>query len=108
MVEKYNVKISNNFYKQSREIYNYILKESVQNANKFINKLEIQIKKIKKSPSAYPPLTNFPNKLKLYRYSYVMKSFKIIYKISGSLIIILGIVHKGRANSEYNKIRKIH
>ncbi len=102
---KRQVKIKKQFDEQGREIANYILQSSKVNAEKFVNEIDKQTDKIKKSPKAYPPEPYLPTKNNLYRFALVMKSWKIIFKVTGKLLVFLGIIHTTRHPKAIKKLR---
>jgi plasmid stabilization system protein ParE len=105
-MKKRKVAISPDFDKQFDEFYEYIYKESPQNAEKFVRALEKNMKLIEKNPEAYPPVTNFPNKTKRYRYKIFMKSFKIVYKCLKEVLIFVGLLHTSQGYKAYQNLRK--
>jgi len=98
--------IAKEFRNQAKEIHDYISMDSPQSAEKFTSELLIEINKIEKNPEANPPVTNFPNKTKRYRYKIFMKSFKIVYKYLKEVLIFTGLLHTSQGDSAYKKLRK--
>jgi plasmid stabilization system protein ParE len=76
------IKIKRQFDEHGREIARYIGKDSVQNAQKFINEVDKLTDKIEQNPKAFPPEPYLPTENNLYRFAIVMKSWKIIFKTS--------------------------
>ncbi len=105
-MKKRKITIGQDFDKQFDEFYEYIYKESPQNARKFVRALEKNMKSIEKNPEANPPVTNFPNKTMRYRYRIFMKSFKIVYKYLKEVLIFTGLLHTSQGNKAYQKLRK--
>jgi len=105
MVKKHKVKSKNQFKNDGREIADFIRKESPQNAAKFSSEVVKKLKKIKQNPQAFPPEPYLPTKNNLYRFAIVMKSWKIIYKVSDKLLVFLGIIHTSRHPREIKKLR---
>ena len=89
------------FTKQLRKHYEYITQESLQNAEKLLAEVNIAIQKIVAYPTSNPPVINFPNKTKYYRFRIVMKSFKIVYKVLKQKVLFVGIVHKRQGDKVY-------
>ncbi len=87
------------------EIYDYIIKNSPQNAKKFAEQLDVQIEKIKQSPKAFPAEYYLQTKNNLYRFALVMKRWKIIYKVTNELLVFLGIIHTAQHPREIKKLR---
>ena len=81
------------------EIYNYIFRNSEQNARKFSDEVKSIILWIIKNPTAGNLETKIYSKNNWYRYKIVMKSWKIIYKLTKTTITFLRIIHVKR-NSE--------
>ena len=92
---KRKVIIKKRFRDDLKNIFEYINKDSPQNAKKFKDEIRFQLERIKSHPSAYPKLEvkDLDNDNSEYRFAHYMKTFKIIYKIPNNLLIILGIVH---------------
>ncbi len=93
------------FKSQAKEIYEYISKESLQNAEKFIENLLAEIQIIEKHRTSNPPITNFPNQLNRYRFKVYMKSFKIVYKVLADKLVFIGLLHTSQSNDAYKKLR---
>ena len=97
--------VTENFEKQAEEQYDYIYTNSPQNANKFADGISLIIKKIYEHPKAYPPEPNIPSKQNMYRFKLYMKSWKIIFKVTNNLLIILGIINTKQHSREIKKLR---
>ena len=97
--------VTENFEKQAEVQYDYIYTNSPQNANKFADGLSSAIKLIYEHPKAYPPAPIIPTKHNLYRFKLYMKSWKIVFKVTNNLLIILGIVNTKRHPREIKKLR---
>ena len=85
--------------------YDYIYNDSPQNAKKFAKELDQKIDKIKKQPTAFPPEPALRTEKNWYRFSILMKRWKLIYKVTNDLLIFLGIIHTSRHNRELKKFR---
>src|SRR5258708_3698287 len=101
---KANLKIIiDNEAKQSiRILYNYIKKDSLQNAEKIRSKILVSISQLKKNPEKYPPdKYRFDNDTS-YR-AYEIYRYRITYHISLSLeeIRIIRIRHSKMNPLEY-------
>ena len=55
---------------------------SPQNTAKFAKEVDLEIEKIYKQPTAFPPELYLSTKNNLYRFAIVMKSWKIIFKVT--------------------------
>jgi len=97
--------VTENFEKQAEEQYDYIYINSPQNADKFADGISPAIKKISEHPKAYPLEPVILTKQNLYRFNLYMKSWKIIFKVSNKLLVILGIVNTKRHPREIKKLR---
>ncbi len=104
-MNKRKVVITPKFDKQFEEFYDYISKESPQNAEKFVHDLQKQMKAIEKHPKSYPPITNFDNITQRYRFKIFMKSFKIVFKVLKKMLIFVGLLHTSQGNLAYKKLR---
>ncbi len=91
--------------KDVEEIFEYIKRDSPQNANKFKKETINRIDKVELNPTAYPPESNLNSKRKLYRFTLLMKSWKLIFKVTNELLIFLGIVHTSRHHTQIKKHR---
>ncbi len=105
MVRKRKVKSKKQFDKQGREIANYIRQNSEQNSIKFVAEANEMLDNIKANPKGFPPEPYLPTKKNLYRFALVMKSWKIIFKVSNNLLVFLGIIHTARNPNEIKKLR---
>ena len=98
-------KIKKQFDVHGREIVAHIKKNSLQNAQNFIKEVDKLTDKIEKSPKAFPPEPYLFTKNNLYRYAIIMKSWKIIFKLSNKLLVFIGIIHTSRHPREIKKLR---
>ena len=105
MVKSRNIIFLNRFEKQGHNIVKYIRIKSPQNAEKFKRQILLQIEAIKQNPKLFPKEKYLYTKRGLYRFSLVMKSWKIIYKVTNSKIIFLGIIHTAQHPSKIKKLR---
>ena len=105
MVMKRETKIKKQFDTQGREIAEYIRQNSEQNVQRFISEVDKLIDKIEENPKAFPSELYLPTNNNLYRFSIVMKSWKIIFKVTNKLLIFLGIIHTARHTKEIKKLR---
>ncbi len=105
MVMKRETKIKKQFDMQGREITGYIRQNSEQNAQKFISEVDKLTDKIEENPKVFPSEPYLPTDNNLYRFAIVMKSWKIIFKVTNKLLILLGIIHTARHPKEIKKLR---
>lgn len=87
------------------EIFDYINENSPQNAIKFAEELDVKIEEITINPTAFPPEKTLPTKRNWYRFSKLMKSWKILYKVTNKVLVFLSIVHSKRHSKEIEKLR---
>lgn len=98
------IKIQKKFEIQGQQIVDYIRNNSPQNAEKFKTEVERIVNDIMQFPETYPPEPFLYTKNNLYRFAKVMKSWKIIFKVSNEFIVFLGIVHTARNPEEIQKL----
>ncbi len=90
---------------EAEKIYNYIKNNSPKNADKFKSELLKQINTVEISPTANPQENSLNGKRILYRFTLVMKSWKLIFKVTDKLLIFVGIIHTKRQINEIQKLR---
>jgi len=105
MVKSRTVIFQNIFEKQGHNIVKYIRIKSPQNAEKFKKQVLLKTEAIKQNPKLFPTEKYLYTKRGLYRFSLVMKSWKIIYKITNSKIVFLGIIHTAQHPREIKNLR---
>ncbi len=93
------------FDKHFDENFVFLKRRSPQNAMIFAEKVDKKIEAIKQNPKLFPTEKYLYTKRSLYRFSLVMKSWKIIYKVTNSKIIFLGIIHTAQHPSKIKKLR---
>ena len=92
MTKKYKVSISQNTQNDLEHIFAYISGDSIANAKKFILEMEKKIHNLETYPERF---TFIPENLYLqgsYRHM-IHKKYRIIYRISGSHVYIMRIIH---------------
>ncbi|RLD57954.1 MAG: hypothetical protein DRJ05_08845 [Bacteroidetes bacterium] len=105
MVNSRIVKVKRQFDEQGREIVAYIRQKSEQNSQKFIYEVDKVTDQIKQTPKAFPQELNLPSKYNWYRFAIVMKSWKIVFKVTDKYLVFLSIVYAGRHPREVVKLR---
>ncbi len=90
----------------TEEIYNYIKLNSPQNAQKFKSEILKQIDQVEKNPESYPGENYLNTVIILYRFALVMKSWKLIFKVTKTVLTFIGIVHTSQHTNEIKKLRK--
>ena len=76
------------------------------NAIKVSEKIFSTIENIAANPFAYKECEQILTKTKIYRRAMCL-SWLIIYKITNTEILILGVIHGARSRSKVSKLRKI-
>ncbi len=105
MSKKIEIKYKEKFEDDFVEIYGYISEESLQNATKFAQEVKEKVNWIIENPMAGQIEMQIHSKQNWYRYKNVMKSWKIVYKITKTLLVFLGIIQTKRHPSETKKLR---
>jgi len=97
--------ITTQLEQQFDETFQFIQQDSSQNAEKFAQQLNEKLEKIEEHPTAFSPEPNLPTKKNWYRFAIVMRRWKVIYKVTNSMLVFLGIVHTARHPDEIKKLR---
>jgi plasmid stabilization system protein ParE len=97
--------IQDKVFKHVEEIYEYIKENSPQNAEKFKQEVKNKIQEVESHPTAYPPENIANSKKQIYRFTLVMKSWKLVFKVTQELLIFLGIIHTSRHPNEIKKLK---
>ena len=97
--------IQEKVFEQVEEIYSYIKKNSIQNAEKFKQELQEKINEVERHPTACPPEITANSKIILYRFAIVMKKWKLVFKVTQKLLFFLGIIHTSRNPNEIKKLK---
>ena len=105
MVKSRTIIFQEQFEKQGRNIVNYIRINSLQNSVKFKKQILLKIEAIKQNPKLFPTERYLYTKKGLYRFSIIMKSWKIIYKVTNSKLIFLGIIHTAQHPRKIKNLR---
>ena len=87
------------------EIWDYIAKDSIQNADKFIFDLKEIMDKIEKYPESNPMFLPLSGKRKLYRFRIYKKNYLIIYKLLKYKLIYIRVVYSRRKPSFYKNLK---
>ncbi len=104
----YSLRLSENALQNIDDITGYIafIKHQPLNAISVGDKIFETINRIEQNPLAFRQCEEIPTKTKIYRKA-VCLSWKIIYKIKASEIVVLGIIHGSRRASNYRELRKV-
>lgn len=105
MANKRKVLYKKSFEQDFEEVYDYINQDSEQNAKKFAQEVKNKIEKIIKNPTAQSPEILIYSKQNCYRFKNVMKSWKIIFKVTKSILVFLSIIHIKRNPNKIKKLR---
>ncbi len=100
-----DIKFKIQFTIEGQAITTYIRLNSIKNAEKFKIEIEKTIENIKHSPKAYPPEPYLYTVGNLYRFAKVMKSWKIIFKVTQNVLVFLAIIHKSQNPKEIKRLR---
>lgn len=102
------VRITISALQNINEVTGYIafVSQSPANAIKVGDAIFNTIDRIEKNPLAFKECEELSTKSKLYRRA-LCYSWVIIYKITETEIIILGIIHAARRPSSIKKLRKV-
>ncbi|MFV7235175.1 type II toxin-antitoxin system RelE/ParE family toxin [Flavobacterium sp. ZB4R12] len=98
--------ISQKYYEDLEQIVDYIefVKLQPLNAIKVGNGIQKTMNKIILNPTIYAECENIPTKSKIYREA-GYKSWLIVFKLKGNVIIILGVLSGKRKPSNFKKIK---
>ncbi|MBN1463413.1 MAG: type II toxin-antitoxin system RelE/ParE family toxin [Paludibacteraceae bacterium] len=105
MSKKREIKYKGEFDDDFMKIYKYISEDSSQNATKFAQEVKEKINWIIENPTAGQIEIQIHSKHNWYRYKIVMKSWKIIYKVTRTLLVFIGIIHTKQHPNETKKLR---
>ena len=92
-------------FTEAEKIYEYIKTNSPQNAEQFKKELLKKINKVETNPEGYPAESFLNAKTILYRFTLIMKSWKLVFKSTTKLLIFIGIVHTSRHPNEIKKLK---
>nr|NQU92755.1 type II toxin-antitoxin system RelE/ParE family toxin [Bacteroidota bacterium] len=106
--ETYSLRVTENALHNIDEITGYIayIKRQPINAIRVGDKIFETINRIESNPLTFRECEEIPTKTKIYRKAVCM-SWLVIFKIKGSEVIILGIIHGSRKPDRIKQFRKI-
>ena len=104
----YQIRLSENAVQNIDEITGYIafINHEPLNAIKVGDVIFDTIDRIEQNPYAFKECEFIPTKTKMYRQALCL-SWYIIYKVTGSEITILGLIHTSRKPSKRKALKKI-
>ncbi len=104
----YSLRVTENALENINDITGYIayINHQPMNAIRVGDKIFETIGRIEQNPLAFKECEEIPTKTKIYRKA-VCLNWLIIFKIKGSGVIILGIIHGSRRTSMIKKLRKV-
>ena len=104
----YSLRVTDNALQNIDDITGYIafIKHQPENAITVGDRIFETIDRIEQNPLAFRECEEIPTKTKVYRKAVCMR-WNIIYKIKGSEILILGIIHSSRRVSRVRSLRNI-
>ena len=92
-------------FSEAEIIYKYIKQDSPQNADLFKQELLAAIEKVEANPEGCPSEDYLNAKRIIYRFTLVMRRWKLIFKTTKELLVFIGIVHTSRHPKEIRKIK---
>jgi plasmid stabilization system protein ParE len=106
--ETYQVRISTNALQNIDEITGYIafINHQPLNAIKVGDAIFATIDRIAANPYAFKECAEIPTKTKMYRKA-ACYSWTIVFKITASEIVVLGVIHSARRPSRLKALKKI-
>ena len=104
----YQVRISTNALQNIDEITGYIafINHQPMNAIKVGDAIFATIDRIALNPFAFKECVELPTKSKIYRTA-ICYSWTIVFKITSSEIVVLGILHSPRRPSRLRALKKV-
>lgn len=105
MSDKRKVFYKKEFEEDFEKIYDYISIDSEKNARNFARDTKEKIEWIIDNPTSGTPEKQIHSKQNWYRFKTVMKSWKIIYKVTKTILVFLAIIHTKRHPKEVKKLR---
>lgn len=105
MSENKEIIYKEEFEENFEDIYEYINEDSEQNAKEFANDVKEKVEWIIKNPTAGNVENKIHSKQNWYRFKIVMKSWKIVYKVTKTLLVFLGIIHMRKHPDNIKKLR---
>ena len=102
------IRILDEAYEDIENITDYITNDNQQpfNAIKVGETIFTSIERIENNPFVYKECEQLTTKTKIYRQASCL-SWLIIYKITATEIVILGVIHGARNPSKIKKFRKL-
>jgi toxin ParE1/3/4 len=95
MPKKFRVEITETAEKDIADIWDYIARDSNEAASKFILLFEEQIERLENLPERCPMIPENDILGTKYRH-FIYGAYRAIYKISGSRVIIMRVIHGAR------------
>ena len=106
MFNNFKISYKKEFEEEFNKIYALISENSTQNAQKFASELKFEIEWIIKYPIAGTIEKRIYSKQNWYRFKIIMKSWKIIYKVTNTTLVFLSIIHVKKHPREFYKLKK--
>ncbi len=95
MTTNYNVNITKTAESDIEEIWQYISKDNIPNANKFIHALEGKMQTLEKFPQRCPIIPE--SDLLGLEYRHLMiGNYRIIFKLEKNIVYVMRAVHSAR------------
>jgi len=105
MSEKRKLVYKKDFEDDFEQVYSFIRENSEQNAKKFAQEVKIKVEWIIQNPTSGTVESQIQSKQNWYRFKIVMSSWKIVYKVTKSMLVFLGIIHVKRHPNQIKKLR---
>jgi hypothetical protein len=105
MKNKQKVIVQPEVFIEAEKIFDYIKSNSPQNAERFRKELLKQINEVETIPTAFPSEKLLNRKQILYRFAIVMRSWKLIFKVTSNFLVFIGIVHTKQHAKEVRKLK---
>lgn len=90
------------------ETYEYLKQDSPLFAERFKDDLLKQMEKIIHHPFAYPKEDLIPGQNGIYRFSVFKKNWKIIFKVTNSILIFLKLFHVKQNPKKIKEVKKFN
>jgi plasmid stabilization system protein ParE len=95
MPARFQVRLTEKAYSDMDEIWTFIARDSVTKANRFIHRLERQLKTLRRLPERCPLIPE--NELLDKRYRHLLYGkYRTVFRISGRTVYVVRIIHGAR------------
>lgn len=94
-MQRYRVRITRTAESDIKEIFRYIASDNETAAKKWVVEIESQINSLEKFPLRCPVVSESQDLGKEYRHI-IYGPYRTIFRIDGSNVIIMRVIHSGR------------